>query len=97
MAAAFDAIDPSRIDWPPIKNQDAMPGVSFRMPGAPLANRLVVGFLIVVAALLSVDPGTRVALYVAPIWFGLLGVAYVRMKPRPRQNVGFAAGQSPLP
>jgi hypothetical protein len=23
----------------------------------------------------------RVALYVAPIWFGLLGVAYVRMKP----------------
>jgi amino acid transporter, AAT family len=56
-----------------------------------------VGFLIVVAALLFVDPGTRVALYVAPIWFGLLGVAYVRMKPRPRQNVGFAAGQSPLP
>jgi amino acid transporter, AAT family len=72
-------------------------GVSFRMPGGPLANWLVVGFLIVVAALLSVEPGTRVALYVAPIWFGLLGVAYVRMKPRPRQNVGFAAGQSPLP
>jgi AAT family amino acid transporter/D-serine/D-alanine/glycine transporter len=72
-------------------------GVSFRMPGGPLANWLVVGFLIVVAALLSVEPGTRVALYVAPIWFGLLGVAYVRMKPRPRQNVGLAAGQSPLP
>ena len=72
-------------------------GVSFRMPGAPLANWLVVGFLIVVAALLSVEPGTRVALYVAPIWFGLLGVAYVRMKSRPRQNMGFAAGQSPLP
>jgi AAT family amino acid transporter/D-serine/D-alanine/glycine transporter len=72
-------------------------GVSYRMPGAPLANWLVVGFLIVVAALLSVDPETRVALYVAPIWFGLLGVAYVRMKPRPRQNAGFAAGQSPLP
>ena len=52
------------------------------MPGAPLANWLVVGFLIVVAALLSIDPGTRVALYVAPIWFGLLGVAYVRMKRR---------------
>jgi amino acid transporter, AAT family len=72
-------------------------GVSFRMPGAPLANWLVVSFLIVVAALLSVEPRTRVALYVAPIWFGLLGVAYVRMKPRPRQNVDFAAGQSPLP
>jgi AAT family amino acid transporter len=56
--------------------------VAFKMPGAPLANWLVVGFLIVVAALLSIDPGTRVALYVAPIWFGLLGVAYVRMKRR---------------
>ena len=60
--------------------------VSFRMPGAPLANWLVVGFLVVVAALLSIDPGTRIALYVAPIWFGLLAVAYVRMKSGPRQD-----------
>jgi L-asparagine transporter-like permease len=56
-----------------------------------------VGFLIVVAALLSIDPATRVALYVAPIWFALLGVAYIRLKPRPRQNADFAVGQSPLP
>jgi AAT family amino acid transporter len=72
-------------------------GVSYRMPGAPLANWLVVGFLIVVAGLLSVEPATRVALYVAPIWFGLLGVAYLRIKPRPRQTADFAVGQSPLP
>src|SRR5215471_2177606 len=72
-------------------------GVSFRMPGAPLANWLVVGFLIVVAALLSVEPGTRVALYVAPIWFALLGRAYVRMKSRPRQHMDVSVGQSPLP
>jgi amino acid transporter, AAT family len=57
--------------------------VSFTMPGAPVANWLVVAFLIAVAGLLSIDAGTRVALYVAPIWFGLLGVAYVRMKRRP--------------
>jgi AAT family amino acid transporter/D-serine/D-alanine/glycine transporter len=69
-------------------------GVSFRMPGAPWANWLVVGFLIVVAALLSIDPGTRVALYVAPIWFGLLGITYVRMKSRPRQDAGFAGPSS---
>jgi L-asparagine transporter-like permease len=67
------------------------------MPGAPLANWLVVGFLIAVAALLSLDPETRVALYVAPIWFALLGLAYVRMRPRPRQNAQFAVGQRPLP
>ena len=71
--------------------------VSYTMPGAPLANWLVVGFLIVVAALLSIEPATRVALYVAPIWFALLGVAYVRLKPRPRQKADFAVGQSPLP
>jgi len=67
------------------------------MPGAPLANWLVVGFLIFAAAMLSVDPATRVALYVAPIWFGLLGVAYVRTKSRPRQDMGLAAERSPLP
>jgi amino acid transporter, AAT family len=72
-------------------------GVSFRMPGAPLANWLVVGFLIAVAGLLAVEPGTRVALYVAPIWFALLSVAYLRMKSRPRQTAGFQVGQSPLP
>ena len=34
-------------------------------------------------AIQNAGPGlTRVALYVAPIWFGLLGVAYVRMKRR---------------
>jgi AAT family amino acid transporter/D-serine/D-alanine/glycine transporter len=71
--------------------------VSFKMPGAPWANWLVVGFLVAVAALLSIDPGTRVALYVAPIWFGLLGVTYARMKPRSRQDTDFAAGPSRSP
>src|SRR5262249_3449359 len=64
-------------------------GVSYRMPGAPLANWLVVGFLIGVAGLLWVEPATRVALYVAPIWFALLGVAYLRLKLRLRTNRGF--------
>jgi L-asparagine transporter-like permease len=52
------------------------PAVAFRMPGAPVINVLVVAFMIVVSALLALDPGTRVALYVAPIWFALLGVGY---------------------
>src|SRR5437016_4285694 len=57
----------------------------FRMPGAPYANWLVVAFLLIVAALLSLDPGTRVALYVAPAWFGLLAVGYARLKPHAAQ------------
>ena len=31
------------------------------------------------------------------IWFALLGVAYLRLKPRPRQTADFAVEQSPLP
>jgi amino acid transporter, AAT family len=54
----------------------------FRMPGAPLANWLVLAFLVAVTALLAKKPDTRVALYVAPVWFALLGVGYRRLKRR---------------
>jgi len=59
----------------------------FRMPGAPVANWLVVAFLIGVTAMLALDPDTRVALYVAPLWFGILGVAYLRTRALPLQQV----------
>lgn len=55
--------------------------VSYRMPGAPIANWLVLGFLAFVSILLAMDPATRVALYVAPIWFGIVGLAYYRLRP----------------
>jgi amino acid transporter, AAT family len=54
----------------------------FRMPGAPVANWLVLAFLVVVAGLLWLDDDTRVAWYVAPLWFGLLGVGYLRVRTR---------------
>jgi AAT family amino acid transporter/D-serine/D-alanine/glycine transporter len=50
--------------------------VSFRMPGAPFSNWAVLAFLLMVAIFLAVDPGTRIALYVAPIWFAILGIGY---------------------
>ena len=49
---------------------------SFRMPGAPVVNWLVIAFLLFVTAMLALQPDTRVALYVAPFWFGLLAVSY---------------------
>ena len=55
-------------------------GVAYRMPGAPLANWLVIAFLLAVAAMFSLDADNRVALYVAPFWFGLLGLGYLRLK-----------------
>jgi len=48
----------------------------FRMPGAPFANWAVLAFLVAVSALLWRDPDTRVALFVAPVWFALLGIGY---------------------
>jgi len=56
--------------------------VSYRMPGAPVANWIVMIFLAVVAVMLALDPATRVALYVAPIWFGLVAFAYIRLRSR---------------
>jgi AAT family amino acid transporter len=48
----------------------------FRMPGAPFANWVVLAFLVAVSGMLALDPGTRVALYVAPVWFALLILGY---------------------
>ena len=58
------------------------PAAPFRMPGAPLANWLVLAFLVLVAALLWQQPDTRVALYVAPFWFGLLCAGYGLLRGR---------------
>lgn len=60
-----------------------VPGVSYRMPAAPVANWAVIAFLLIVAAMFSLDPDTRVALYVAPFWFGLLAVGYFTRAKRP--------------
>jgi AAT family amino acid transporter/D-serine/D-alanine/glycine transporter len=56
---------------------------SYRMPGAPYANGFVVAVMILVAAMLWLQPDTRVALYVAPFWFGLLALGYSRVKLQP--------------
>jgi AAT family amino acid transporter len=59
---------------------------TFRMPGAPYTNWAVLAFLLAVTAMLSLDADTRVALYVAPIWFGLLALGYWRLKSQPAQQ-----------
>jgi AAT family amino acid transporter len=56
--------------------------VPYRMPGSPYSNWFVVVFLVLVAGFLGIDPGTRVALYVAPIWFAALGLGYYLSKTR---------------
>jgi amino acid transporter, AAT family len=55
---------------------------TFRMPGAPWANWLVLVFLAGVTCMLALDDDTRVALYIAPVWFGLLGIGYAWSRPQ---------------
>jgi AAT family amino acid transporter/D-serine/D-alanine/glycine transporter len=52
----------------------------FRMPGAPVANWVVLAFLACVTLLLWPDQDTRVALYVAPVWFAVLWLGYLRLR-----------------
>jgi AAT family amino acid transporter/D-serine/D-alanine/glycine transporter len=59
-----------------------LPAAPFRMPGAPAANWLVLAFLLLVAVLLAKRPDTRVALYVAPFWFGVLVLSYALLRGR---------------
>ena len=53
------------------------PPSSFPLRGAPVANWLVLLFLLIVIAALALDAETRVALYVAPAWFLILRLVYV--------------------
>ncbi|MFO1072527.1 MAG: amino acid permease [Geminicoccaceae bacterium] len=53
----------------------------YRMPGAPIANWLVIGFLGLIVVFLGLDADTRVALYVAPIWFAILAAGYRLTRP----------------
>jgi len=64
-----------------VKRGEAAP-VSFRMPGAPYANWFVLTFLLLVIVFLALDAGTRVALYVTPVWFALLTVGYLISRSR---------------
>lgn len=54
--------------------------VAFRMPGGLFATGFVLLFLAAGTVMLAFDAGNRVALYVAPVWFGLLTVGYLLSK-----------------
>ena len=70
--------------------------VAYRMPGAPFTNWFVLAFLAVVLVCLSLDASTRVALYIAPLWFALLTIGYrlYAVKPEQRQRLAQAQQQA---
>jgi len=50
--------------------------VAYRLPWAPFSNWFVLLFLFVVTVTLGFDAETRIALYVAPVWFAILAICY---------------------
>ncbi|HMM20447.1 MAG TPA: amino acid permease [Selenomonadales bacterium] len=54
--------------------------LKYPMPGYPLANWVCLAFLILVVIVMFFTEDTRIALYIAPIWFGLLLAAYYGFK-----------------
>lgn len=48
----------------------------YKMPFGIIASWAVLGFFAVMLVLLALEPDTRAALMVSPLWFAILGVAY---------------------
>lgn len=57
-------------------NPDLVEKINFKMPLFPLANYLIIAFLVFVLITLGFNNETRIALFVTPIWFIMLLVIY---------------------
>lgn len=68
------------------------PASPFRMPGAPYANGLTLAFFVLVAVMLAFDAQTRIALYVAPVWFAIVAAGYAFSKRRGAHAAAMARG-----
>ncbi|HWR39295.1 MAG TPA: amino acid permease [Patescibacteria group bacterium] len=55
---------------------DEINKLKYKMPLYPFANWLSLAFLVFVVIVMFFDEDTRIALYIAPIWFGILLVTY---------------------
>jgi D-serine/D-alanine/glycine transporter len=64
---------------------------NFKMPGSTFMPYVVLVFFALMIAALSMDADTRLGLYVAPIWFILLGFAWRANSKKPRQQARIAA------
>ncbi|MBV4425281.1 amino acid permease [Clostridium tyrobutyricum] len=52
----------------------------FRMPFYPISNYIILAFIAFVLVVLALNKETRVALFVTPVWFIMLGVIYKIIK-----------------
>lgn len=69
--------------WRAVKSGKITRG-TFRMPGAPYTNLVVLAVLGLVAVLFGFHQNSRVALYIAPVWFAALFLGYLAILHRNR-------------
>ncbi|MFC0613141.1 amino acid permease [Scopulibacillus daqui] len=60
--------------------------IHFRMPLTPVMNWVVLGFFVAVIIILGFDFVTRISLFVTPVWFAILIIAYFMMKHKKRAS-----------
>lgn len=48
----------------------------FKMPLYPISNYVTMGYLVILVVLMAFLPNFRISLYMAPIWLGILFIAY---------------------
>lgn len=62
--------------------------LKYPMPWYPVSNYIALLFLVGVAIIMAFDAGTRIALYVGPVWFALLIASYYALGLN-KQNEGY--------
>jgi D-serine/D-alanine/glycine transporter len=58
----------------------------FKMPFYPMANYIILAFIAFVMVVLALNKETRVALFVTPVWFIMLGVIYKILKSKTKNE-----------
>ena len=65
----------------------------YKMPGGTVVCRVCLAFFAFILALLALEADTRMALYLVPVWFAVLGLAYrsIRQKKQATAQLSFDA------
>ncbi|MFF8604387.1 amino acid permease [Streptomyces sp. NPDC015346] len=71
-------------------NRGELPESTFKAPGAPYTSWFALLFIGMVIVMMGIDEGARTALYCAPVWGLVLGVAYLVLKSRNPEGAAFA-------
>ena len=75
------------------RQPEAHAASSYPMPGGVVMSWAVFGFFAAIIYVLALEPDTRIALAVTPVWFGALGVAYWMQLRRARKAAALEAAE----